>query len=185
MVADQLRLATSEGSAGDLIVEQGLVAGSAGTVLRSALIGDLTVDTLQLENAAVTVPGLVTYSGSTGLILTPSDYTTLLENSFTVTAPAGSTIYMQVHTDTYGGGQVGSIGVNQHNRILLNDTYSIISWILGNVARNIDFAAFELTATGSPQTINLKWQFMCDWPVYNGGLTYIYAGEIMHVAYKR
>jgi hypothetical protein len=186
MVADQIRLATAEGDVGDLVFEPGLVAGSAGTVIRSALIGDLTVDTLQLENESVTVPGLVTYSGPTGLLLTPSAWTTLLEDSFTVSAPAGSTIYVKVQTDTYGGGQGNTDPiVNQYNRIFLNDASVLDTWVLQNVERMITFNIFTVTASGSPQIIDLKWQYTCDWPVTNGGYTYVNGGQIMRVAYKR
>ncbi|MDQ2084758.1 hypothetical protein RA307_31655 [Xanthobacteraceae bacterium Astr-EGSB] len=186
LIADQIRLATSEGSAGDLVFEPGTVGGAAGTVLRSALIGDLTVDTLQLENQSVTVPNFVTYSGPTGLISTPNSYwMTLLEDAFTVTAPAGSPIYMQVQSDTSGGGQDTDPGVWQFNRILLNDSAQVDYWALISAKREVRFNIFAITATGSPQTINLKWQIYCDWPVAGGASTYVYGGQLLRVALKR
>jgi hypothetical protein len=50
--ADQLFIGLSDTDAGALVFERGTVGGVQGLTLRSAVIGDLTVDTLQIVDAA-------------------------------------------------------------------------------------------------------------------------------------
>jgi hypothetical protein len=186
ILADQIRLGTAEGTAGDLIFEAGTVNGVAGTVLRSALIGDLTVDTLQLENESVTLPGLVTFGGGSGSLQSvPSfSWTTKMEDSFEVTTLSGATIYLQIQADIYAGGQ-GDSNSALSQRLLLNDSVTLASWYSPLRERKVIARLATATGTGSAQSFNLKWQVYGHWPV--GGTSFVYLNEakMFRVAMKR
>ncbi|MDQ2083088.1 hypothetical protein RA307_23120 [Xanthobacteraceae bacterium Astr-EGSB] len=186
MVADQIRLSTAEGNAGDLVFEPGLVGGVSGTVLRSALIGDLTVDTLQLQNESVTMPNITTYAGPTGIVAIPSyTWTTKMEDTFLVTSPAGSTIYLQIQADIYAGGQGNTDPVILlYQRLTVNGS-EIRSWAEQYYTRRVEFFITALAATGSPQAVSLKWEVYGDWPA--GGYTNVNIGgaQMLRVAMKR
>lgn len=162
VLADQIVLTTSEGDAGALIFESGNVNGSPATVLRSALIGDLTVDTLQLQNESVTLPETLSLGSDVsvpGLAGSgPSAWYDVLEDDFTFTAPNGTLVQIMVLADLF---MVGQSGVAPSMRLFLDNTTALdqFSGPGDTTIRNfIRFVIHELTATGSPQNVNLKWQ---------------------------
>src|ERR1700730_12084588 len=106
LLADQIRLSNNESDIGALIFEAGLIEGVSATVLRAALIGDLTVDTLQLQNESVRGLGLQTLGSDVapdgGASTTFVDF---LVDTFTIKGAPGSTIFLQIQADITTQGQ--------------------------------------------------------------------------------
>jgi hypothetical protein len=193
MVADQIRLATADGSAGDLVFESGMVGGVPGTVLRSALIGDLTVDTLQIQDAAVTMPNHLVLAAPYSWpqfdsTLPLTGWETFLEDSFTLTAVAGSIIHVWMQSDIVTWGEEDPwwrIGV----RCLYNDS-SVLMQFTGDAydtqQRWLNFTLHTIVATGLPQTVNYKWQCEGYSEHFNlAGQVILQPTNIVRVAMKR
>lgn len=185
LLADQIVLAALESGAGQVVFKSGLVNGSLATIIDELLIGDLTVDTLQLENESVTLPGVSTLGSNFSRTSTTFDHPagTFIEDTFSVTAPAGSTIYLMVLADLFVTGQNS---VTPSVRLIRDGTTVIDSFngVADTVTRNFPrFVIDQVTATGSPQSINLRWQVHSNSGSF--GVTVASGSKHLRVAFKR
>jgi hypothetical protein len=164
LVADRMVLSLSDTAAGSLVFEEGIVGGVSGLVLRSALIGDLTVDTLQMADACVTLPAIQTLGSSFAFSVGGATWQTFLQDTFTLTSPNGSTVFLQLQGDILLQGQNT---VTPSARLLLNDTTVLDQFdgVADTASRRFTrFAISSFTATGSVQTVDLKWQLTSSAP---------------------
>lgn len=169
LVADQFRIDTSESGAGGLVFELGTVGGVSGLMLRQARIKDLSVDTIHLNEGSVTVPDFTQIPSnvdfvSTGGVGSNTVVTqTFAEQDIDTTGVAGEPIFfmlIQKGIAQYVSGAGGSMTI----KALLNNSEVLVNKSIGNfggTGSTIDFQRLSMasvTATGSLQSFNIKWQ---------------------------
>jgi hypothetical protein len=158
--ADQIRLATNVAGAGQLIFGPGIVNGVMGTVLDSAFIGDVTIDTIQLQNGSVTLPA--TYRLAQAVAPAPGSasttFVTFFEDEFVVRGTVGSNIYLQYQADIVTSGQDTQPAILPIVRLLRNGV-QVDGWTApGSIERRVRSYMEEIPATGGDQSFSLEWQ---------------------------
>jgi hypothetical protein len=169
-IADNVEFSLASGVSGTLAFESGTVGGVAGKPrLKSARIQDLSVNTLQIAGAAVTVPVLTqlgsdyTQSGA----VSPSEFT-FIEQNIVTKGVAGSNIFIECLSQITG--LITAISPsnsfsNLNVRVLVNDAEVLASFLIesrdgsGNHTASNPQRVFmtSIAATGATQTINIKW----------------------------
>src|SRR5262245_39109100 len=161
LVADQFVIALDDDDPGALVWEQGTVQGVSGLVLKAARIKDLSVKTIHLKNESVTVPAgatLVSNFDTTTL----NSPVTFAEQNISTRGVAGSLIFVQLFMQVVVGPISGG-GTILLRGLLDNAVVAPALAIAGSFgspgqveARRVSMTS--IPATGSPQTINVKWQ---------------------------
>jgi hypothetical protein len=181
MLADSILLCADEDDAGELIFEEGLVDGNLQTVLRALYIGDLNVDTLQMEDASVTLPNIAVQVAT--LPDVRANFTTFLEDEFVIRSTLGSTIFLQTQSEILVRGQESQPPILATVRCRINGVTRDSFGGIAAPTRRVRFVIDTIPATGLDQTINIQWQIASNNPL--AGVQADAGSQILRVAMKR
>jgi len=169
-LADKLIISATENDAGAAVFEIGTVQGMSGLILKKIRVGDLSVKTIHLKEGSVTVPVMsqlgsnFNQSGAGN-----SSEFTFIEQNITTKGVAGSPIFVACMsqitgaiTSTSPSGAPSALDV----RVLVNDAEVLAFFRLffldgGGVGTPSNPNRMFMTtvpASGSSQTINVKWR---------------------------
>lgn len=183
LVADQFMLSTLESNAGAAVFELGTVQGVSGLMLKKTRVGDAKVKTIHLKNESVTIPAFSQLASNFDTTLVGT-FETFAEQNISAKGVAGSSIFvllLQQGTITVNGGG------NCFVRALLNDSEVLVNKLAvtfpspGGTGPFQRISMAPVTATGSTQTLNIKWQVLI-----SPFTARVHAGtRVMSIAMKR
>jgi hypothetical protein len=203
-VADKIQFGLADGDSGALVFESGTVGGVAGKPrLKSARIKDLSVNTLQIAGAAVTVP-ILSQLGSDFFTdahvgSSPGIELTIFDQNIVTKGVAGSNIYIECLSQITGdvttfdtSPSQGAISI----RVLVNSLEVLASFNIktkgSSGSPNTDsnpqrIFMTSVVATGLTQTINIKWNGIFSFSLagHNGQFKINAGSRAFAVAMKR
>jgi hypothetical protein len=176
--ADRLYLAANDVSAGGLIFEEQTVNGAPGVGIRDIRIGDLTVNTLQVLDSAVTVPGYVV-TGSPTSTSSSSVWSTFITDVVNFSGVAGNVIAVETFLEVAVNGTSSAVDMR-----LQRNGATIFQFVSPNAFRRHNKVhTDEFVAAGGAQSVTYTWQLKSQ---NNGQSVNVAGGAIYNrILYKR